>query len=164
MSDLTLQSGSERKITGRHVLYMILAFFGVMLIANAIFIWLAVGTFTGVVSETAYRDGLAHNQRLEAAAEQRARGWHGALTLSDGQAVLILKDRDGAPVSGMILTAAYQRPTQKDLDRSLPMTEVAAGRYQAPADLPAPGNWDLVVSGSDAAGRRFETQQRLWIE
>ncbi len=155
---------SARPFTGRKLLYWLIGFFGVMLLANAVFIWLALDTFTGVIDENAYQDGLQYNQRLEAAAAQRALGWHGNVVQEEAQVVLTLNGPDGQPVRGLILEAEFVRPTNDGQDRTLPMVEVAAGRYRAPLDLPLSGNWDLVIRGSAADGTPFETRSRLWLD
>ncbi len=159
-----LPSMSGRPFTGRHMLYWLLGFFGVMLVANVIFIWLALGTFTGVTSEQAYQDGLDYNQRLEAAAAQRALGWQGKLTQEAGSVLLTLADAAGRPVRGLLLDARFLRPTNDGQDRTLPMVEAAPGRYAVPLDLPLAGNWDLVISGTAADGTPFETRTRLWLD
>lgn len=155
---------SPRPFTGRHLLYWLLGFFGVMLVANVIFVWLALDTFTGVASETAYQDGLAYNQRLEAAAAQKALGWSGQVTQEPQRVVLTLSDGEGQAVRGLDLEARFQRPTHDGQDRSRLMVEAAPGRYVAPLDLPAGGSWNLVISGAAADGTPFETRTRLWVD
>ena len=63
-------------LTGRHVLIALVAFFGVMLIANGIFVYFAVATFSGGDTSNAYRKGLDYNETLAAAERQAERGWH----------------------------------------------------------------------------------------
>lgn len=69
------QARAERKITGRTVLFWMIGFFTVIFIANAIFLHLAWKSFPGVVTETAYEDGLAYNDAIAASREQAARDW-----------------------------------------------------------------------------------------
>jgi len=154
----------ERRITGRHVLYMLLGFFGVMLAANAVFIWLALDTFTGAVSERPYEEGLAYNQRLEAAAAQRAQHWRGEIEVEGRTLALRLADAAGRPLGGFQLEVLFQRPTHQGMDRRIPMTETAPGLYKAPLSLPASGNWDSVVTGRSPDGADFETRKRIWVE
>ncbi len=156
--------GSPRPFTGRHLLYWLAGFFGVMLIANVIFIWLALDTFSGVTSKTAYQDGIAYNQRLEAAAAQQALGWEGEVTQEPQTVVLSLSDAEGKPVRGLALDARFLRPTNDDQDQTRPMVEAEPGRYVAPLGLPAGGNWNLVISGTAADGTPFETRTRLWVD
>jgi nitrogen fixation protein FixH len=151
----------ERRLTGRHVLIATLAFFGFVVAANLAFVFLALGTFSGTVSDRAYQEGLAYNERLAAAAEQRSRGWTGSLTLLPEGLSLTLEDRDGTPVSGLALVARLSRPATRAFDSNVLLTELVPGRYVAPAEL-ASGNWLVVIEGSDAAGRSFRTEGRLW--
>ncbi len=163
--DPTMTTGpNERRFTGRHLLYWLLGFFGVMLVANIIFIWLALDTFTGVTNKNAYQDGLAYNERLAAAEAQKALGWQGQVTQGDRTLVLTLKDGKGAAVRGLQLEALLMRPTHDNADQRRVMVEQAPGRYLAPLELPAGGNWDLVISGTAADGTPFETRKRLWID
>ncbi len=164
MSATSRDMPSERRFTGRHLLYLLLGFFGVMLVANAIFIWLALDTFTGVSSENAYQDGLNYNQRLEAAAEQRSRGWQGTVSHERDRVDLKLVDAAGQPVRGLVLEALFLRPTHDSQDRLIAMTETEPGRYSVSLSLPASGNWDLVIRGYGPDGAPFETRQRLWVE
>lgn len=57
----------ESKKTGRLVLIWLLGFFGVCMAVNAFFIYMAVTTNWGVVSENAYQTGLHYNDLLEEA-------------------------------------------------------------------------------------------------
>ncbi|MBC6404878.1 MAG: FixH family protein [Rhodospirillales bacterium] len=154
---------TDRPFTGRHLRYWLLGFFGTMFAANAIFIWLALDTFTGVVSDTAYQDGLAYNQRLEAAAAQQALRWRGRVTQNDRTVVLELQDAKGAEVRALALKAHFLRPTDEEADQVRPMVETLPGRYEAPLDLPYSGNWHLVIGGTGPAGVVFETRKRIRV-
>ena len=57
---------AEGVITGRHVLIGMLVFFGVILGVNGMFLYSALSTYTGVVSDEPYRKGLNYNERIEA--------------------------------------------------------------------------------------------------
>ena len=50
-----------------------IAFFGVMVLVNAIFLYLAVSTFSGGDASNAYRKGLHYNETVEAAKRQAER-------------------------------------------------------------------------------------------
>lgn len=155
------QSG-ERRITGRQVLFASLAFFGLVLAANLAFVFLALDTFSGTVSEHAYQEGLNYNERLAAAAEQQTRGWKGEVRLDETGLRLDLRDAEGRPVRGLVLSAVLRRPATTAYDRSLALSEVAPGRYAADATL-EPGNWIVIVEGADDQGRAFRTEARLWL-
>ena len=64
-----------KAITGKTVLVWLLAFFGVIFTANAVFIYLALGSFPGVVVESSYEAGQAYNQEIAAAKAQADLNW-----------------------------------------------------------------------------------------
>ena len=67
------------EIKGKHVLFAMLSFFGVILVVNGVFTYFALSTFTGVSTDDAYRRGRAYNQTIEAAMEDQALLlWQGA--------------------------------------------------------------------------------------
>lgn len=152
----------SRALTGRKVLWIALSIFGVVLAVNAVFVWLALSGFSGLVRENAYRDGLHYNDELAAAAEQKARGWTSQVTLTAQGLELEVTLPDGAPVAGLLLTAQLGRPATAREDQVLTLVEVRPGRYLAPAAL-APGQWRAVITGSDAAGAPYRSEARLWL-
>jgi nitrogen fixation protein FixH len=156
-------------IRGRHVLFGLLAMFGLVIAVNLVFVWFAVGTFTGVTTENPYKEGLAYNQVLAARDAQRDLGWQGAVTYDregEGprQIAVSLSDRDGAPLRGLSLDGNLRRPTHAGLDQPLVWRETAAGRYTAEVSLPERGNWDLAVSARDGDSPPFEMKARLWFK
>jgi nitrogen fixation protein FixH len=77
-------------LNGRHVLIGLVAFFGAMLIANGMFIYLAVATFSGSDTSDAYRKGLNYNETLEEAQRQAERGWLAEVQYDDKSGRLLL--------------------------------------------------------------------------
>ena len=55
-----------RELTGAHVLAGLFAFFGVMLAANGVFVYVATTTFSGLSTDDAYRKGLSYNETIRA--------------------------------------------------------------------------------------------------
>jgi len=156
-------------IRGKHVLFGMLAMFGLIIAVNLVFVWLAVGTFTGVTTENPYKEGLAYNQVLAAREAQRDLGWQGSVTYDreeNGrrQIAVSLSDRDGNPLSDLSLEGSLRRPTHAGADQPLHWRESAAGRYTAEVSLPEPGNWDLAVRARDGDGPPFEMKARLWFK
>lgn len=161
----TRSAGKARqpfRLTGRRVLLGFVGFFGLILVMNGAFVWLALSTFSGTTSDKAYVEGLAYNERLAAASAQRARGWQGDLRLDEGRLSLQLADAEGRAVTGLALTARVGRPATRVYDMSLALTEVAPGLYAAAVTLEE-GAWQVIVEGDDATGERpFRTEERLW--
>jgi nitrogen fixation protein FixH len=153
-------------IEGRHVLLSLIAFFGVMVAANAALVYYAVQTFSGGDRPDPYRSGLNYNETIAAEKRQAALGWHAELVHDDaGQRVTLrLVDAEKRPVSGLKFDATLTRPATDKDDRAVDFKEVEAGLYAADAAL-APGAW--VVSLSTRGAREgdpvFRLKRRLFV-
>ena len=159
---------SVREIHGRHVLLILAGFFGVMLAANGIFIYLAVTTFNGLESD-AYQKGLHYNDRIDAGSRQSALGWsHSVGFGSDGAVLVSVKDRQGAPVSGLSIGGEISRPVAGRFTSTLAFREYGAGTYLAPAPSLRPGTWIVSLQARRAESPGGETayqiKERLWLK
>lgn len=153
-------------IDGRHVLAGLVAFFAVMLLANAIFIYYALTTFGGIDTEDAYRKGLAYNATLETAGRQAALGWETSLAYDEGTSVLSLKvaGKDGAAVTGLTVTGRLIRPATSRFDRRLGVFEEhAGGLYVLQIDALVRGAWIADLSAQSSTRPPFYVRERLWL-
>jgi nitrogen fixation protein FixH len=162
-------SGNIRVIRGKHVLLAMLAMFGTVIAVNAVFVYLAIGTFTGVTTVNPFQEGLAYNEVLAARDAQRDLGWQSevALTRLDAGAdriTLQISDAEGQPVDGLGLSGGLRRPTHAGMDQALAWREVSPGSYEAEVALPARGNWDLALAAGDGRNPPFEMKARLWFK
>lgn len=64
-----------RPMTGRRVLMIMVAFFGVIFLMNFFLLNVASTTFRGLEVESAYRSSQEFNSVLAESAAQRERGW-----------------------------------------------------------------------------------------
>lgn len=156
----------ENGIEGRHVLMGLIVFFGVMLFANTILVYYAVGTFSGGDRHDPYRSGLRYNETIEADKRQAALGWEAALAYDDvkGRLTLRVVDETEQPVAGLALDARLSRPATDKEDRAVDFREVEPGVYAADVAL-APGGWVFSLSSSGTAGNDpiFRLKQRLFV-
>ena len=160
---------SARVITGRHVLYGVIAFFGTVFAANAVFIFLALDTFTGLSTEDPYQRGLAYNQTLEARAAQRALGWNAEVWFSQtnggqGRLNVMLRDRAGQPLEDLSVMGQVRRPTNVGYDQDVILTRSGPGAYASEMNLPLLGQWDVRLTAQSRSGARFEMERRIWLK
>ena len=149
------------RLTGWHVLAGIVAFFAVVIGVDATFTVLAVRTFPGEVSVTPYEDGLYYNRHLAQMRAQERLGWRAAAAVSaNGGLAVDLRDRAGAPLTGVAVTAELQRPATEAGRIHLALKETAPGRYVGRPGA-APGAWDVGVVAQDRRGGRLEAERRL---
>ncbi len=109
---------------GRHVLMSLIGFFGVMLIANGLFVYFALSTFTGSDSDP-YRRGLHYNDTVAAAERQAERGWRSSLSYDTAKRRLSLDlaDNQSRPVTGLQINALVGRPVTDNEDHALSLKE-----------------------------------------
>jgi nitrogen fixation protein FixH len=133
-------------IEGRHVLMGLVAFFGVMLVANGLLVYYALGTFSGGDRPDPYRSGLTYNETIAAGERQAALGWQSEIAYDPAAARLTLRfaDKAAEPVSGLRLDGQLTRPATDREDQGLAFTEVSPGVYAAEVAL-GPGRWVLSV-------------------
>lgn len=154
-------------IEGRHVLMGLMAFFGVMLVANGFLVYYALGTFSGGDRPDPYRSGLNYNETIAAAELQAALGWSAEVAYDDMAKRLTLRfaDKTEAPVRGLKLAATLTRPTTDRDDRALTFREVSNGVYVTDVALDA-GGWVLsVVSVTHEGGDPvFRLKRRVFVK
>lgn len=160
-------------LRGHHVLIAVVAFFGVIFAVNAVLVWQAVATHSGLVASEPYRKGLGYNRRIEADERQQALGWTSEAAVDPGSAIAVtLAGPDGQPVSGLSLSGAIGRPSTGRSDVALRFVEHAPGRYVALLGGLEAGAWLLSVeahAGSPAAGGAtdgpvYRLKRRLWLK
>lgn len=153
-------------LNGWHVLAALLAFFGVMIGANLIFVYFALTTFSGVETSDAYREGIKYNDRLEEARQLEKLGWQGKISWQSGHLELVLMSEDGKPIRGVRVDGEVGRPSTDRFDQAVTFTEQGSGRYNSDQIELAPGNWIVAVEAHDPLGAdttRFRLKERLWL-
>jgi len=146
---------------------IIVAGFLVMIAVNGTMVWFALGTWTGLTTDQAYREGLAYNETLNEAAATAALNWNVDVDVDArgaGQvAELTITEADGAPVDGATIQGLFVRPTQEGFDFDVAFRQVAAGRYVAEFAAPLPGQWDLRFE-IDRGGDVYRDVRRVKIQ
>lgn len=154
------------RLTGRHVLALFVLFFGVVLAVNVVMMRIAITTFSGVESETPYKNGLAYNTRLDGARRQAALGWSVDARVqrsADGHVSVAVeaKDKAGKAITDLTGIVRFERPTDKRLDREVEIVAKGGGRYAAEIDGIGVGLWEVVVLFGEGGPTEFESRNRL---
>jgi nitrogen fixation protein FixH len=159
---------APRPLTGRKVLFILLAFFGVVFGVNLTMMRLAIQTLPGTEVDSAYSASLAYEKEIAAARDQNARNWKvDAHVERGGQGGATLQveahDSDGQPMSGLKFEGRFERPTDRRADLPVVLAEVGNGIYRGSAPTIAPGQWDLVLEGVAAGQRMFLSKNRVLL-
>jgi nitrogen fixation protein FixH len=126
--------------------------------ANGVLIYLALASKPALVDAHPYEDGRTYNHELAAAAAQQRLGWIAALeppSRAETAAPIIftVRDRSGAPLTGLVVELSIRRPVGMLPDRRLLLAEAGPGRYTAAVTLPLAGQWQF-----DVVARRGDDQ------
>ena len=161
-------SVSPKPLTGRLVLIMLLAFFGVVFGVNFTMMKLAISTLPGTEVDSAYTASLGYEKEIVAAHDQTARKWKVEAHIErdgSGGATLQVDARDdsGRPMTGLRFQGTLERPTDKRADLAVSLAEVGIGIYRGSAPAVAPGQWDLVLEGDVAGQRMFMSKNRVLL-
>jgi nitrogen fixation protein FixH len=164
-----MSPASPRLLTGRKVLAILVAFFGVVFTVNAVMIKVALDTMPGLEVESAYRASLAFNSEAQAAQAQAERGWRVEAHVerdADGRASVRIEARDhaGVPLTGLAFAARLARPADKRFDRVVELAERETGIYRGMVEEVSAGQWDLVLEAERGSARLFRSRDRVVLQ
>jgi nitrogen fixation protein FixH len=150
-----------RELTGRHVLYTLFVFFGVIFAANIILVYKAVSTFNGAEAN-AYSQGIHYNERIAFQKRQDELHWTHKVEFGENDIVkVIFTDKANAPVSGLTLTGDIGRPASSRFNQQLAFKESAPGIYIASPKALEHGNWVVSVDASKGQEQSEQAVYRL---
>ncbi|WP_207102677.1 FixH family protein [Paracoccus shandongensis] len=143
-----------RELTGRHVLIITLAAFGVIIAVNVVMATLAVGSFPGLEVKNSYVASQQFDRDRQA---QQSLGWTARASYEGSELTIEILDKQGRHPILRDFSATIGRPTHKRSDVTPDFT-VEGGVYRAPLTL-EPGAWNIHVQAVAEDGTAF--RQRL---
>ena len=160
-----MNRAADRQFTGRQFLAIMVGSFVLVTAVNALMIWYALSSWSGLVSDSAYAEGLGFDRVLAASRAEAALGWKGTIAYDPaGRIVFHLVDSNGEPLSRMGVSLVMLRPTREGFDRSAPLHETMPGQYEVGMRPPLPGVWDVRVIVAAQGQTRFHAEQRILVE
>jgi len=126
---MTAPAGRSREFTGRHMLGLMLAFFGTVIAVNILLAVLARTSWTGLVVENAYVASQEFNQRAAEGRAQAALGWRSSLVIAGGEIRYRLTDASGAPIAVRSMTVKLRRPAYEAEDQAFALEPSADGGF-----------------------------------
>lgn len=145
--------------------------FGIIITVNGIMAYIAVDSWTGLETKSPFQRSQTFNVDLAQKTAQAKLGWAalGSFEASPtaeqpraGFMRLVMKDADGAGLSGLTIDAMAKRPTHEGYDQPLNFIERGAGLYVAPITFPLAGQWDFDVTAS-RGDDVYKMRQRLQV-
>lgn len=141
MMSQTLEEEKEKSRAGAVVLWGLIAFFITFASVDMYFVYQAVSTHSGIVTENAYEKGLAYNQVIEQVKIQKALNVESNITYEEGVLTVTLRDKSHAPILGATVTAKLVRSVHGGSDSQKLLHHKGNGVYQNNLDLPLKGVW-----------------------
>jgi nitrogen fixation protein FixH len=158
--------GNARR--SRWIPWGFVGFFAVVAAVQAVLVYFAIESFSGLATDSPYERGLEYNKTLAVKAAETALGWQvetrfveGAspATGRAGKLELELRDRDGKPITGAAIAATLRRPLGAEVTLELALRSAAPGLYRAAAELPLAGQWDVDLDIDAPAGEAHFTHR-----
>jgi nitrogen fixation protein FixH len=166
MSTTAATSGqASRPLTGRTVLLYFISFFGIIFAMNFYMVRVAISSFSGVETESAYKAGLSFKNDVAAAHAQDARHWSVEASLQRGEAsgmTITARDAQGQALAGLTPEIRLAHPTDKRRDVVLEFIELTPGQFKSLTPMPE-GQWDLVIGLKREAETVFRSKSRVTL-
>lgn len=159
-------NSSEKKqfiLTGKHVLAMALAFFGVIVAVEITFVVISLSTFNGVSETNAYYKGREYNTTLAKARTQAALGW----TVKASYAAPLFEinaRKDDLALNGLSGQIMFSRQVVEGFDTMVPISFLGDGRYQAVFAPDQKGRWHASITLQSTEGSEFQQEIDLWVK
>jgi len=133
---------------GSWIPWIFVAGFGVVFCVNAIMVYVAATTWTGIAVNRSYDKGLHYNRNLEAAARMAELGWEASIETEltaerAGTVRVAVTENGGDPLYRADVVVEFERPTHEGYDFVVPLEQTGSGLYSAAFAAPLPGLWDL---------------------
>ncbi|WP_439501392.1 FixH family protein [Aminobacter ciceronei] len=151
-----------RAFTGRHMLAIMVAFFGVIIAVNLLMATFARTSWTGLVVQNTYVASQQFNERVAEQRAQAALGWKGKLTIVNGEIHYSLTDAAGAPVAIDSVTASFRRPAYEAEDWQVSLQREADGTFSIATPL-RDGIWIVSTEASVANREPYREARRIVV-
>ncbi len=145
------------EFTGRHMLAIMVAFFGVVISVNLTMAYMASRTWPGLVVPNSYVASQDFEALKKKRAEQVKLGWQVSLAVEESRLAVNLEGAQGATIADAAVTVKLTRPLSDRDDMTITLKPAGAGRFVSDEVLTG-GNWLADVSIS-RAGREPDWRQ-----
>ena len=151
-------------LRGRHIPWLFVAGFALVVAVNATMVSLAVGSFSGLYTAKPRDRGLHYNAVVEAQKSRDALGWRidAQWRPESNRLEVTAFDAAGQPLSGARIQVELVRPVEKHPPLAVAMAAIDGGRFAGHVELPARGNWDVDIV-VEHAGERYALTRRMFL-
>ena len=126
--------------TGRHMVTIMVLFFGTIISVNLTMAWFATSSWSGLVVQNTYIASQQFNQKAEEARKRVATGIHGTLSIEPDLVRYSVADKAGQPLVADSVSLHFKRPVGEHHDFALTLSPVGRGLFEAHHAVPQ-GQW-----------------------
>ncbi|MCV3205457.1 FixH family protein [Mesorhizobium sp. YC-39] len=159
---MSAPSQKSREFTGRHMLFIILGFFGVVIGVNMTMATLASRSWTGLVVENTYVASQQFNRKAEEGRAQAALGWTGKLAIASGNVRYSLTDAAGDPVALHGVKALFRHPAYEAEDEAVVLAPGSGQEFSA-RHTPKDGVWIVEIDADAGLAEPYRDVRRIMI-
>lgn len=121
-------------------------FFLVIALIDGLFVFVALRTYPGIVTQQAYEKGLTYNDILEKAQNQP--NIYQKPSYENGMLHWVLKEKNGEAISNALIQVKLMRPVQDGYDFDTTLEYKGNGIYETALTLPLQGLWVAKLNGT----------------
>jgi nitrogen fixation protein FixH len=152
-----------KEFTGRHMLIIMVLFFGVIITVNLIMATYSQTSWTGLVVKNSYVASQEFNEKVIEGRAQRALGWQAKLTFLPGLVTYSLQDSASIPVTTTSVAVTFRRPSYEAEDVKTDMQRQADGTYILATKL-RDGIWIVETSAIAAGKLEYRYTERIVLK
>lgn len=151
---------------GRWIPWIFVAGMLTVVAVNAVMVYCAVSSWSGVTTTHAFERGIAYNRLLAVAAAEAALGWQAdvayrADTARAASLIVTLRDADGRPLDGAVLSVEVLRPLEAQAPVAVAVRDAGGGRYAGALDDLRAGQWDVRMTVARAGAQVHFTHRMV---
>ncbi len=150
------------RFTGMHMLFCMVAFFGVIIAVNLTMATFASSSWTGLVVKNSYVASQKFNTELAEAEAQAALGWNSKVVYQDRKISFGLLDRNGRQLAPDSVAVPLGRPAYEQKDQQLQLVAGQSGLFGSEIQL-EDGSWMLRFDAS-LGERKYRRDLRLFVK
>ncbi|MGC4025457.1 MAG: FixH family protein [Mesorhizobium sp.] len=154
--------GHSAGFTGRHMLLIMFAFFGVIIAVNVTMAYLARSSWTGLVVENSYVASQQFNAKMAETRAQEALGWTSNLVIADGRVRYGLSDNSGNPVRLKSVSVTFMHPVDDREDEHFDLVRGGDGIFDGPHTF-SDGVWLVEVAADAGLEKPYRETLRVHV-
>lgn len=151
-----------RQFTGKHMIAVMVLFFGTIISVNLTLAFYATSSWSGLIVKNSYVASQQFNDKVAEARRQAALGWSARFSYADGRYRLELANRAGLTVADIGATLHFRRPTTEREDRVVKAVSDGDGLIAGALALPT-GQWVLELTADVSDDLTFRKTQRFTV-